>query len=129
VQALVNAYNKVLAAADARDDDDAKPSQADYDLLGITGVDTAPELSLLGDVLDTKARADVDSASELQALADAVAAVIAGAAPTGPAPSLAQLQDLGLSGLNPANLAAVQAAIRATADDGTGVDTLPELQA
>jgi hypothetical protein len=67
--------------------------------------------------------------AELQTLADAVAAVIAGAAPTGSAPSLAQLQDLGVTGVNPANLAAVQAAIRATADDGAGVDTLPELQA
>jgi hypothetical protein len=43
VQALVNAYNKVLAAADGKDNDAAKPTQADYALLGITGVDTAPE--------------------------------------------------------------------------------------
>jgi hypothetical protein len=42
---------------------------------------------------------------------------------------LAQFQLLGIIGVTPANLATVQAAIAATANDLTGVDTVAELQA
>jgi len=63
----------------------------------------------------------------VQALADAAAAVMSGAAGS-TAPNQAQLAALGITGVTPANLAAVQAAIAATTDNGTGVDTLSELQ-
>jgi hypothetical protein len=47
----------------------------------------------------------------------------------GTAPTKAQLDLLGLTGVTPDNLTAVHNAIAATADDGTGADTLGELQA
>ncbi|WP_416546172.1 hypothetical protein ACHEXK_11130 [Limnohabitans sp. DCL3] len=128
VQAVVDAYAKVLNAADAVDNDTLKPLLADYAVLGITGVDSALKVSLLGDVIDITARIHVDTAAELQVLADAVSATLAGVLAANPAPSLVQLQALGLTGLSPANLAAVQLAIRNTSDDGLGADTLPELQ-
>jgi hypothetical protein len=45
-------------------------------------------------------------------------------AAVGVAPSMVQLQALGLTRVTVDNLAAVQAAIACTADDGTGVDTI-----
>jgi hypothetical protein len=129
IQLVVDGYKAILAAADGVDNltTAANPTQDNYKNIGVTGVDTPAKLSLLGDVIDSKAKADVDTVPEVQALADAVAAVLTGAA-GGTPPTLAQLQLLGLTGLNPANLAQVQKVIAATPDDGTGVDTLPELQ-
>src|SRR5690606_17392281 len=65
---------------------------------------------------------------ELQALTDAVRAVQTGAA-GGLAPTQGQLETLGITGITPENLAAVQSAIEATNDDGSEVDTRVELQA
>lgn len=127
IQTLVDAYNFILTAADGNADNDAHPTQAQYAAIGVTGVDSAVKSSLLGSVVDAKNTADVDTVAELQALADAAALVMSGAA-GGAAPTLEQLQSLGLTGLTAANLTTVQAIIAATSDDGTGVDTLSELQ-
>ena len=129
VQAIVNAYNAMLASADGLDNvaNSANPTQAQYGLIGVTGVDSAVKASLLGDAIDLKSAADVDTVAEVQALADAAAAVITGAN-GGTAPTLTQLQLLGITGVTSDNLAAVVAAIDATANDGTGVDTKGELQ-
>jgi len=103
VQAVVDAYLAVLNAADGADDNDAKPTQSQLATLGITGVDSPAEASLLGDVIDEKTAADVDRVAELQALADAVSAVMSGAA-GGPGPALEQLQALGVTGVTADNL-------------------------
>jgi hypothetical protein len=128
VQALADVVSVIVSAADGVDNNPTKPTQTQYETLGVTGVDTAVELSLLGDVIDVLPSTAVDTIAKLQALAQAVTAVMTGAA-GGTAPSLAQLQVLGLGGITSSNLSVVQATIAATADDGTGVDTLPELQA
>ncbi|NVO06545.1 MAG: hypothetical protein HXX19_11715, partial [Rhodoferax sp.] len=130
LQALVDAYKAILASADGVDNvaTAANPAPGQYGLIGVAGVDSATKSSLLGDVIDRLPATAVDSVPEVQALADTVAAVL-NAAAGGTAPTLAQLQALGVSGASSSNLAAVQAAIAATADDGTGVDTFAELQA
>ena len=125
VQAIVDAYNAIKANADNAAT--ANATTAQYAAIGVTGVDTPTEESLLGDVVDSKAFTDVDTVPELQALATAAAAVVTGAA-AGTAPTLAQLQALGITGVTAANLSAIQAAIAATPDDGTGVDSVSELQ-
>ena len=128
VQAIVDAVNVVKANADATANNYAiNPTQAQYTLMGVIGVDSTAKENLLGDVIDAKAYSSVDSTPEIQALADAVAAVMSAAA-GGTAPTLAQLQALGVSGVTADNLPAVLAAIAASADDGSGVDTLSELQ-
>ena len=66
--------------------------------------------------------------AKVQALADAVKALLDAAAGTSGVPSLAQLQLLGVTGVNESNLAAYQAALRGSADDGSGTDSLAELQ-
>jgi VCBS repeat-containing protein len=129
VQAIVDAYNAIKAnAAGTAENNATNPTQAQYAAIGVTGVDTATEESLLGDAIDGKSFSSVDTVPEVQTLADAVAAVMTGAA-GGTAPTKVQLEALGITGVTDANLSAIQAAIAAIPDNGTGVDTLSELQA
>ena len=131
VQALVDAYKAILAEANgSAADTTPDPSAADYTRIGVTGVDSAVKAALLSDVIGDKLATDVDSVSEVQALADAVSAVMAAASATTPTgPTLAQLQALGLTSVTADNLAGVQQALANTVDDGSGVDSLAELQA
>lgn len=133
LQAIVNAYAAILQSADGvANNDSVNPTQAQYATLGVSGVDTAQEESLLGDVLDTASRngvatdgAAVNTVTKLQALADAVQAVMDSAA--GVSPTKAQLELLGVSGVTDANLASIQAAL-AAANDATELNTLTGLQ-
>jgi hypothetical protein len=113
IQDLVDAYAKILSDANGKNDvtEDAGPTQVQFAKVGVTGVDTPNEVKLLGDVVDIKATEDVNSVAELQVLADAVAAVMNNAAGSTPKPSVAQLQDLGLSGVSEGNLSDIQAKI------------------
>ena len=125
VQTIVDAYQAIVQSADGVANNDAdKPTQAQYAAIGVNGVDTAQEISLLGDVLDTTSRngvatdaSSVNTVAKLQALADAVQNVMDGDA------SLAELQSLGITGVTTQNLAAVQAALVA-ANDATQLNTL-----
>ena len=133
VQAIVNAYNAILSSADGTPDNTISAlTGAQYNLVGVTGVSgiSAPgnALHLLDSVVDASPMSAVDTEPELQAMADAANHVITGSA-GGTAPTLVDLTALGITGVNASNLAAVQAAIAATPDDGTGVDTRGELQA
>ena len=133
VQTIVNAYNAILASADGQASNTTTPlTGAQYSAIGVTGVvDTAAPgnaLFLLNDTVDAIALTEVDTVPEVQNLADAASHVIAGAA-GGAAPSLLDLAALDISGVTAINLPLVQAAIAATADNGTGVDTRAELQA
>ena len=133
LQAIVNAYAAILQSADGvANNDSVNPTQAQYATLGVSGVDTAQEESLLGDVLDTASRngvatdgAAVNTVTKLQTLADAVQAVMDSAA--GVSPTKAQLELLGVSGVTDANLASIQAAL-AAANDATELNTLTGLQ-
>jgi hypothetical protein len=119
VQAIVNAYQVILDNANTASSTDA--SANDYLAIGVTGVDTAEEVALLGSVIDNKAAADVDTIAKLQALADAVQAV-AGYG-TGTPPTDAQINALlGTSTVTADNLAAVLAAIKAGNADGTAIN-------
>lgn len=128
VQVIVDAYAAVLQSADGQPGNSVHPTSAHYAALGVNGMDSALKVAVLGKVIDRKTTADVDSVAKLQVLADAVQAVLAGAAGQG-APTLAQLQALGLTGLTAGNLSAVLSALAASADDGSGVSTLAALQA
>ena len=132
VQAMVNAYAAVQAAADGNASNAAPTlSAAQFAALGLSSIDSTTELSLLNDVIGRKSGAAVDTQSELAELASVVQRVLAQAAGTSVTPALTvdDLTSLGLTGVTSANLASVLAAITATADDGTGVDTVAELQA
>jgi len=129
IQAVVDSYNTILAAADGTADNTATdPSSADYTAIGVTGVDDAEEASLLGDVIDAAATTAVDEVSEVQALADAVQNVMDGAAGDASKPSQEELEALGITGVSSDIIAAIQAAIGATSPSGSGVDSLEKLQ-
>ncbi|WP_146100146.1 FG-GAP-like repeat-containing protein [Limnohabitans sp. TS-CS-82] len=131
LQTVVSAYSAVLSAADGiAGNTTTAPTAAQYTALGVTGLTgntASATASLLGNLIDGLSSADVDTVAELQALANAASAVVAAA--SGGSVTLAQLQALGIMGVTADNLAAVQTALAATADDGTGVDSLTEIQA
>jgi hypothetical protein len=126
IQAIVDAYTKILAAADGVSGNGVLPSAADYAAIGVTGVDAGAETSLLGSVIDKKASSAVDTVAEMQALANAVQAVIDGANGTAGVPTKAQLELLGMTGVTDANLALIQQAIKNAG--ASGADSLAELQ-
>jgi hypothetical protein len=129
LQFVVNAWESILALADGQTNtaQASLPAPANYQLIGVTGVESEASARLLGDVLDAKNRAVVDSVGEIQPLASAAAAVMSGAKGDTP-PTLEQLLALGLTGVMPTNLSAVQKAIADSADSGSDVDTLEKLQ-
>ena len=128
VQAMVAAYEVIFATADGTADNAEDPSQATYSTLGVTGVDSTVETTLLGEVLDAKSNADVATVPLIQGLADAVQAVMDAASGATDKPSLDQLKALGINDVTPDNLERVQAAIAATAVDGNEVDEVQEIQ-
>ena len=131
VQAIVDAYHAVLTAADSiANNTPAVLTLAQYTTLGIegvTGTATTGVLKLLNDTVSAKGTDDVSTDDRIQALANAAAAVLAGANNGTPAPTLAQLTLLGQTNVNVNNLAAVQAAI--ANKPGTDVDSQAELSA
>ena len=131
IQALVDAYNALLAGADGTSNNNVNLIASQYAALGLAAIDTAAEVSLMNRVLDVKTAAGVDTATELIDIASAVSGIMATAADQTATPALtpAMLASLGITGVTDANLAAVLGAIAGTANDGSGVDTLAEIQA
>jgi hypothetical protein len=142
VKAIVNTYNTILAAADTRSNGGASALiAADYKRLGVTALDTrfptdgdskANALTLLNNTVDTAARTGVDSVDELNKLASAAARVVQQAAgqAVDPAITPADLALLGVpaSSVNtPAKLAIALAGIKGTADDGSGVTSVSDI--
>jgi len=134
-QGIVDAYNAILAAADGTANI-ATPTltAAQYAAIGVTGLGeatTAPAIGtalfLLDSAVDKAQNSTAASEPLVQGMADAAKDVMAA---VGQALSTTvakeDLEALGITGVTPANIAAVQAAlVTATA---VGVDTLGELQ-
>jgi VCBS repeat-containing protein len=117
VQAIVDAYNKILA--EAKDPSAPNPKAADFAAIGVTGIKDGVQTTLLVDVLHSQGNAQTSSVEELNKLAAAVNAVTSATAATGSGtstastskPSKTDLNTLGLSNVTDANLATVQNAI------------------
>ena len=131
LQAVIDAYLAVLAAADGTRNNNASLTAAEFAALGMSQIDSAVERSLLNQVLDTATSAQVDTGAEMQALGASVSGIFVTAAggTASPALSAAGLTALGLTGVTGSNLAAILGAIAGTADDGSGTDTIAEIQA
>jgi hypothetical protein len=147
LQTLVDSFKKIVAeangtSADATTED---PSATDYvNLMGANtpnSISTKPQaLALLNDLVKALNTTDVDSYSEVKALADAVetiavlaqtAASTTGTAATTGNITAAQLTSLGVetSDAKAANLTAYSDAIRASADDLSSLNTTAKLTA
>ena len=130
VQAVVDAYAKVVASANGAADGGVPLTAIEFSALGLSEVNTPAEVSLLNELIDIRSNSAVDSYQELAALASLVTRFIgeAGGTPAVPALTPADFAALGLSGVTDANLAEVLAAIRASGADGSGIDSLSELR-
>jgi hypothetical protein len=130
VQALVDAFAKVSSSANGIADGATPLSAVEFAALGLSAVDSAGEVGLLNELIDRQASSAVDSYSELAALASRVTRLMGEAAGVAASPALtaSDLAALGISGVTAENLAEVLAVIRASADDGSAIDTLSELQ-
>lgn len=144
VQGVVDAYRKILGDAQGASDSSARqsttdPTLSDFRTIGVTAgkavtagdTQQAAALNLLDDVLIRKTSSSVNTVDEINALVKVIDKVMTLAAGADPAIALtaSELSTLGISNVGPDNLTAIQQQIKASADDGTGVDTVQELQA
>lgn len=135
IQALVNAYNAILASADGMANNTLVAlTGAQYTAVGVNGIGgTATEgsaLHLLNNAIDGRTRSAVDTVPELQAMADAAAHVMAavgGTAVNAAAVTYSDLSALGIYGLENASLSHLQSLLQ-TRTSTAAVDTLEELQ-
>lgn len=130
LQLVVNAYNQIISLANgAVNTDILQPTFTEYQLIGVTGLDasTTKATNLLSSVIDLKHYEDIDTINDIQALADIAKRVIAAAAGKATL-TAAELEALGLNLSGVIDFTKVNSAIEATKDDGSGVDSLEELQ-
>jgi len=130
VQAIVDAYAKLVSSANGLADGGVPLSANEFATLGLSSVDSSAEVSLLNDLIDVRSGTAVDSYAEVAALASIVTRFIGEAAGVASSPALtpADFVALGISGVTAENLAEVLIAIRASADDGSEIDTLTEVR-
>ncbi len=105
------------------------PTADNYLAAGIAGVSAGNLLSLLNTVVDRKAKADSDQVTEVQALADIVSRVLKLAANVDQVITQAELTNLGVANLTAGQTADLLSRIKASADDGSAVNTLAKIQA
>jgi hypothetical protein len=131
IQALVDAYTLVLAGADGIDNNNLNLSATQYTAMGLSQIDTAAKAGLLNEILDTKTPAQVDTIAEVNTFAQIVSDIFLTAVGGTPAQPLtiASFTAIVITGVDSTNLALILAAIEATNDDVSGVDTLAEIQA
>ena len=133
IQTIVDAYNAILAEANgsATDATSTNPTQADYTAIGVPNgtLAAAGSADLLNNIIGDKTTADVDTVAEITALADLAQSIQAVAQGSNTAVPTASFSTLGITGVTDDNITALNNLIRAQADDGTGTDTVAELQA
>ena len=139
VQAFVDAINKVKTTANGSTTIAGTLTAADFAALGLTTIDTAVERSLFNQLIAGDGFAAVDTIAERAtyvALIDkllALAAVTPPAALPNPTLTATDLAALGITGVttspNGGNIAAILAGLAASANDGTGVDSVAKIQA
>ena len=136
IQDLVDAYKAILSSADGQPNNTSTPLTADeYTAIGVTGVtgtpDPATALKLLDSAVDAKTNAEVGTAAQVQAVADAAKHVMDAAGGGSPTQIAAltpsDLIALGITGGTADNLPALVAAIAALPD--ANVDSIVKLQA
>jgi fibronectin type 3 domain-containing protein len=130
VQAIVDAYAKLVSSANGLADGGLPLSAIEFATLGLSAADLSAEVNLLNDLIDVRPGTAVDSYVEVAALASIVTRFIGEAAGVASSPALtpADFVALGISGVTAENLAEVLIVIRASADDGSELDTLTELR-
>jgi hypothetical protein len=133
LQTCLDSYVTILAEAngDVTDRTTANPSAADYENVGITfsvNASSANQLQLLNDVLAAKSTDAIDTYTELTTLAKSVANILDLAAGQDITLKVEDVLLLGAKGVTLNNLNGLAIAIKASANDGSAVNTLPKIQ-
>lgn len=131
LQQIVDSYVSVLAQAGGGNPS-TSPSANDYVAIGAVAAQnfSAAQVTYLNAVVSSLPVASAAQVSNLQVVAQAIANLYSVAAGSVATPiTVSQLVALGITGVTSANLADVVAALAATADDGSGINTLAEVQA
>ena len=134
LQQVVTAYLTILSESngDAADvTPDASPAAADYAALGATtaaGLSTGG-LALLNDVVGRSTAAQVGTVAQIDTMAGTVSRLFAVAAGSAVSLTVDDFALLGITGVNATRLSFVRAAVAASDDLGTGVQSLALLQA
>lgn len=140
LQAIADAYGRLIQEANGSSADanaSLNPVVADLSTVGVTGSATSGEgANLMLDIIANRTSTDVDTVSELQAMADTVAKITQSAAQTATDTSInftpAELTAIGLRGASltstSSNLTDFVAQVKDSANDGTGANSLAELQ-
>lgn len=136
IQNVLTAYQKLFnkangSAADNTTDD---PALADYQALGIklsaeTIANKNHQIDLLTDIIKNRTSTDINNVSKIDAFASIADRIMLNAKGNTPATQLttAELKSIGLTDVNDANLSSIISAIAASADDGTGVQSISQL--
>ena len=133
IQAVIDAYSLILTAADSSPASGPvlALTAGGYATLALGTLDTSAEVGLMNSVLAGRSQAQVDTYAELAAIADVVSRMVevAGGLIPSPAVTLDDLALIGITGLDETNLAQFLSAIADTADTGSDIDSLAEMQA
>ena len=141
LQAMVSSYNNILTIANGSADDAGvgyTPTSSNYSAIGVTGflnpdnvvrITSTISVNLLNDIIRNKTADQVDTVDEIDALASAGMRILRQSTYYHLSPQVEDFAKIGISGVTASNFTAVLNAIDATANDGSGVDTLAEIQA
>ncbi len=129
IQAIVNAYNEVLSAADGDGTKAGQLTKEQFAILGLVEIDEASETNLLNDIIGSSNPTDVNTYAALTKLANIVTEIIGAAGGSGGDDLTASdFNDIGVIGVTDDNVNEVVDAIGDTPDDGTRVDSVDEIQ-
>ena len=140
LQAMVNSYNNILTIANGSASDagvGSTPTNTNYYAIGVTGflnpdnivrITSSISINLLNDIIRTKTADQVDTVDEINALANAGMRIMRESTNYHLSPQVQDFTDIGITSVTSSNLTAILNAINATADDGSAVDTLSEIQ-
>lgn len=131
LQVVVDAYLAIIAQSNGGSPSQA-PNAASYVALGASeaGSFNAGQVSYLNTLIGLQSTGEVANVATIKTLVATVSNLYALAAGTQQAAlTVDDLAVMGVTGVTSANLQAVLAAIAATADDGSGINSLAEVQA
>mgnify|MGYP002144382534 FL=1 len=131
IQAIVDAFTKLVAAADQQANSSATLTAADYAALGAGNINSTPKVTLLNNIVDALNLTQVNTQAQLQTLANAASGIIVTAAggTASPALTAADFTAIGVTGVDPTLMPFLLIEIAKTADDGSGVATVAQIQA
>ncbi len=129
IQGIIDAYNKILFAADGVDNNNAALSLNDFKALGIASINSPSDIEFMNDVLDLKINTDIIDVESIQIIADSYRAVLSAADGIDNSSNLAltDFENLELSHINSATKAQLLADI-IDIKEQTEVDSYAKLQ-